>query len=161
MFVHETHSFQAPAERVFDAWLNPAQASRFLFATQTGNVMHCEIDPQVGGTFSIRDRRPTADGDESFFEAEHRGVYIEIDRPRRLVFDFSVEPFSERQTRVTIEIAPSGSGCDLVLTHDLGDSEEAAYYVERTRRGWSAMLRQLEKVVATRLWGALRTPGTA
>ena len=49
MFVHETHSFHVPAERVFDAWLNPAQASRFLFATRTGNVMHCVIDPQKTG----------------------------------------------------------------------------------------------------------------
>ena len=161
MFVHETHSFHAPAERVFDAWLNPALASRFLFATRTGNVMHCEIDPQVGGTFSVRDRRPTADGDESFFEAEHRGVYVEIARPRRLVFDFSVDPFSQQQSRVTIEIVPTGAGCELFLSHDLGDSEEAAACIDRTRRGWSAMLRQLEKVLATRLWGTVRTLGTA
>lgn len=159
-FVHESHSFAVPAERVFDAWLNPAQAGRFLFASRTGVVMHCEIEPEVGGTFIVTDRRPNPDGDESFFEAQHRGTYIEIQRPRRLVFDFGVEPFSSSITRVTIEIVPKGSGCELVLTHDLGDSEEAATYVERTRRGWSAMLRQLDKVVSTRMWG-LRTPGSA
>ncbi|MHB1124079.1 MAG: SRPBCC family protein [Ramlibacter sp.] len=162
IFVHETQSFNVPAERVFDAWLNPAQAARFLFASRTGNVMHCEIDPQVGGTFTVTDRRPNPDGDESFFEAQHRGTYVEIDRPRRLVFDFAVEPFSGSTTRVTIDIVPGASGgCELMLTHDLGEAEDAVHYVERTRRGWSAMLRQLEKVVGTRLWGFLRTPGTA
>jgi len=161
IFVHETHQFQVPAERVFDAWLNPALAARFLFASRTGNVMHCEIDPHVGGNFTVTDRRPNPDGEESFFEAQHRGTYIEIERPRRLVFDFSVEPFSSSTTRVTIDITPSGAGCELMLTHDLGDGEEAIFYVERTRRGWSAMLRQLEKVLTTRIWGlGLRTPGT-
>lgn len=163
IFVHETHTFNVPPERVFDAWLNPAQAARFLFASRTGNVMHCEIDAQVGGSFTVTDRRPNADGDESFFEAQHRGTYVEIDRPRRLVFDFSVEPFSASTSRVTIDIVPAGTaGCELMLTHDLGEAEDAVHYVERTRRGWSAMLRQLEKVVGTRLWNfGLRTPGTA
>lgn len=163
IFVHETHQFNVPAERVFDAWLHPAQAARFLFASRTGTVMHCEIDPHVGGTFTVTDRRPNPDGDESFFVAQHRGCYVEIDRPRRLVFDFSVEPFSTATTRVTIDIAPApAGGCELMLTHDLGETEDAVHYVDRTRRGWSAMLRQLEKVVGTRLWGfGLRTPGTA
>ena len=159
-FVHETHSFNVPAERVFDAWFNPAQAGRFLFATRTGVVMHCEIDPQVGGSFVVTDRRPNPDGDESFFEAQHRGTYVEIDRPRRIAFDFTVDPYGDHMTRVTIDILPSGNGCELFLTHDLGVSDDASTYVERTRRGWSAMLRQLEKVLSTRLWG-LRTPGTA
>jgi uncharacterized protein YndB with AHSA1/START domain len=158
--VQESHSFAVPAERVFDAWLNPVQAGRFLFASRTGVVMHCEIEPEVGGSFMVRDRRPNPDGDESFFETQHRGVYVEIDRPRKLVFDFSVEPYSSRTSRVTIELKPAGSGCELHLTHDLGDAEHAETYVERTRRGWSAMLRQLEKVVTTRIW-PLRTPGTA
>jgi uncharacterized protein YndB with AHSA1/START domain len=159
-FVHETHSFNVSAERVFDAWLNPVQAGRFLFATRTGVVMHCEIEPEVGGTFMVKDRRPNPDGDESFFETQHRGVYIEIDRPRRLVFDFNVEPYASRTSRVSIDIVPAGAGCELSLTHDLGEIDETATYVERTRRGWSAMLRQLEKVVMTRMWG-IRTPGTA
>ena len=161
LFVHESHRYNVTAERVFDAWLTPAQAGRFLFASRTGNVMHCEIDPQVGGTFTVTDRRPNPDGDESFFEAQHRGVYIEIDRPRRLVFDFSVDPFSHDTSRVTIDIVPAGNSCELFLTHDLGDSPDALAYADRTRRGWNAMLRQLERVLTTRLWGGFRAPGNA
>lgn len=152
-FVHETHSFTVPAERVFDAWLNPAQAGRFLFASRTGVVMHCEIDPQVGGNFLVTDRRPNPDGEESFFVAQHRGTYVEIERPRRIVFDFTADPYVENMTRVTIDILPAGNGCELFLTHDLGEGEDVETYAERTRRGWHAMLRQLEKVVSTRLWG--------
>ena len=91
--VRVAHRYSAPAERVFDAWLTPSQASRFLFATRTGNVMQCEINPVAGGGFVVTDRRPLADGDESVFDVVHLGKYIELDRPRRIVFDFSVLMF--------------------------------------------------------------------
>lgn len=143
--VRVAHRFAAPAERVFDAWLNPAQACRFLFATRTGNIMRCQIDAREGGSFTVTDRRPHADGDESVFDAEHRGTYVEIERPRRLVFDFWVEP-SDETSRVVIEIEPQGSqACELTLTHDLGDGESARAYEAQTRKGWATMLATLEK----------------
>jgi uncharacterized protein YndB with AHSA1/START domain len=162
--VRVTHRFNVPSARVFDAWLTPALAGRFLFATRTGNVLHCEIDPQVGGEFTVTDRRPTADGDDSFFDAQHRGVYVEIERPHRLSFDFSVEPYSDAATRVTIDIVSMGPQmCELVLTHNLGDDETARANAERTRKGWETMLKQLDKVLTTRVWGmgGFKTPGSA
>jgi uncharacterized protein YndB with AHSA1/START domain len=156
IIVRVTHRYNVPVERVFDAWLTPALAARFLFATRTGNVLHCEIDARVGGSFTVTDRRPVADGDESFFDAQHRGDYIEISRPHRLVFDFSVEPYSDAPTRVMLDFVTMGPNlCDLVLTHDLGDSEEAQANADRTRQGWTRMLAQLEKVLTTRSWGFL------
>jgi uncharacterized protein YndB with AHSA1/START domain len=164
--VRVTHRYNVPSERVFDAWLTPAQAARFLFATRTGNILHCEIDPRIGGEFTLTDRRPTADGDESFFDAQHRGVYVEIQRPHRLVFDFSVEPYSDEPTRVTIDIVSMGPQmCELVLAHDMGDDETARANAERSRQGWTTMLAQLDKLLTTRVWGLpfkppQRTPGS-
>ncbi len=159
--VRVTHRYTVAAERVFEAWLTPALAGRFLFATRTGNILHCEIEPRVGGYFIVTDRRPVPDGEESFFEAQHRGTYLAIDRPRRLVFEFGIEPFVEDATRVTIDIAPgAGHTCELTLTHELGDSPEAEANATRTRQGWVATLQLLEKVLTTRSWG-FRTPGSA
>jgi uncharacterized protein YndB with AHSA1/START domain len=144
--VRVSHRYTASAERVFDAWITPSQASRFLFATRTGNIMRCQIEPVVGGHFFVTDRRPTADGDESVMDAEHRGQYVEIDRPRRLVFDFTAPPYVEPPSRVVIEIQPlSHSACELTLTHDLGNDEYARSFESQTRRGWERMLNTLER----------------
>ena len=73
--VRVTHRFAAPPERVFDAWLDPKLAGRFLFATPTGQVVKAEVDPKVGGHFNFTDRRP------DMGDVEHVGTYLEIDRP--------------------------------------------------------------------------------
>ena len=156
LIVQVSHRFNVPAERVFDAWLTPSLASRFFFATRTGNILRCEIEPEVGGSFTVTDRRPHSDGDESVFDAEHRGTYIEIDRPRRLVFDFSVPPYSDAPNRVAIDIVPLGAGaCELTLTHDMGDSRYARDFEGLARSGWAKMLTTLDKELFSRRIGIL------
>ncbi|MBI5278924.1 MAG: SRPBCC domain-containing protein [Burkholderiales bacterium] len=152
--VRVSHRYTAPVDRVFDAWITPSQASRFFFATRTGNVMRCEMQPEPGGHFVVTDRRPQADGDESVMDAEHRGEYIEVDRPKRLVFDFSVPPYSDVPSRVAIDFQPlSWQSCELVLTHDLGDSDMARAYEAQTREGWAKMLAKLERELFPRRIG--------
>ena len=152
--IRVSHRYSAPAERVFDAWLTPAQASRFLFRTRTGNVMRCEIVPEVGGGFTVTDRRPAADGDESVFDVVHMGKYLQIDRPRRLVFDLTVLTYTELTTKVVVDIAPLGPmACELTLTHDLGATEAARLMEDTTRRGWLNMLQLMERELFPRRVG--------
>lgn len=128
----------ATPERVFDAWLDPADAARFLFATPEGKMQVVEIDAEVGGEARIVERR--ADGD-----AAHRLKYEVIDRPSRLVFLFAADPAEEGEwTRVTIEIAAIATGCTLTLTHEM-DPQWAAYE-SQTRKGWSMILESLARV---------------
>ena len=153
--IRVSQRYSAPADRLFDAWLTPNQASRFLFRTRTGNVMQCEITPEVGGGFTVIDRRPAADGDESVFDVVHMGKYIELDRPRRLVFEFSVLTFgSEDPTRVTVDITPvNPQACELTLTHDMGTSEQARMMEEASRKGWLNMLQLIERELFPRRVG--------
>lgn len=130
--VQVSRRFDAPAERVFDAWLDPEKASTFLFATATGRMIRADVDARLGGAFCFVDRR---DGED----VEHTGTYLVIDRPRRLVFTFAVPKYSAAITRVTIEIVPVDGGCELTLTHEgvLPD------YAGRTEAGWTAILEGL------------------
>jgi uncharacterized protein YndB with AHSA1/START domain len=127
--VRVTRRFDAPPERVFDAWLDPETAGRWLFATATGQMVRTEVDARVGGRYTFTDRR---DGED----VEHTGEYVEIDRPRRLVFTFAVPRFSALVTRVVIDIVPQGTGCELTLTHE-GVLPE---YATRTEGGWGMIL---------------------
>ncbi|MEO5493950.1 MAG: SRPBCC domain-containing protein [Sphingomonas sp.] len=132
-----TRDFAASPERVFDAWLDPAVARRFLFATPDGEMLTCEIDARVGGRGLIVERRASGD-------AHHHLQFEVIDRPRRLVFLFRADPAEEGQwTRVSIEIEARGDGARLTLTHDM-DPQWAAYE-DQTRKGWTTILGSLAR----------------
>jgi uncharacterized protein YndB with AHSA1/START domain len=135
-----TRDFAAPPERVFDAWLDPAQASRFLFATPGGEMITCEIDARVGGSGLIVERRGGGD-------AHHRLRFEAIERPHRLVFLFAADPAEGEWTRVTIDIAATGQGCTLTLSHEM--APEWAAYEQRTRHGWTTILAGLARTVET------------
>ena len=129
------HLTAAP-DAVFDAWLDPGRAGRWLFRSDGGQLELCEIDPRVGGGFRIDERRGA-------HVAEHHGEYVELDRPGRVVFDFWTSLSAER-TRITVEIAPDGDGSLLTLTHKgvLADWEE------KTRQGWATLLDGLARQVS-------------
>jgi uncharacterized protein YndB with AHSA1/START domain len=127
--------FDAAAERVFDAWLDPGTAGKWLFATASGQMIRVEIDPRVGGLFNFTRR----DGDD----VEHVGEYLEIDRPRRLVFTFSVPKYSTQVTRVSIDIVPLESGCELTLTHE----DVLPEWASQTEAGWGMILDSLARTL--------------
>jgi uncharacterized protein YndB with AHSA1/START domain len=130
--------FDASLDAVFDAWLDPARAGRFLFATDTGQMVIVEIDARVGGRFLFVDRRPDA-GD-----VRHEGEYLEIDRPHRLAFTFAVPQYDPAVTTVTLDFKAAGEGCDLTLTHEGVLPDWAA----QTEQGWGMILGTLAKTLA-------------
>jgi uncharacterized protein YndB with AHSA1/START domain len=129
--VRVSRRFSASPERVFDAWLDPAKAGKFLFATPTGRMVRVEIDARVGGRFVFVDRRDGKD-------VPHTGEYLEIDRPRRLVFTLSVETFAKDVDRVVIDIVPRGAGCELTLTHEM--RPDLADFKTQIENGWTTIL---------------------
>ena len=138
--VRVTRRYAASAERVFDAWLDPAMIGRWMFgpAIRDEEVLRLRVDARVGGGFSFLVRR---DGQE----IDHVGTYREIDRPRRLVFTFSVEKYSTDADRVEIDIVPLDAGCELTLTHEM--KPEWADYAARTEEGWAGIVEGLARVL--------------
>jgi uncharacterized protein YndB with AHSA1/START domain len=125
-----THRYDASPEKVFDAFLDVNIARRFLFATATGEMIEAEIDPRVGGRFSFVDRRP------DMGDVRHVGEYVEIDRPRRLVFTFAVPQFDPAVTEVTVEVRPEGEG-SVVTLNNAGVLDA---YAKGTQDGWNRIL---------------------
>jgi uncharacterized protein YndB with AHSA1/START domain len=136
--VRVTRRFGARSERVFDAFLDSELAGRFMFATPSGEMVRVEIDARVGGSFLFVDRRNGQD-------VAHSGRYLVINRPRRLVFSFSVDGFASEPDRVTIEITETSTGCELALTHEM--KPEWAAYSDRTQAGWGMILDGLTAVL--------------
>jgi uncharacterized protein YndB with AHSA1/START domain len=136
IYVRVTHRYAAPAEAVFDAFLDPLQAGRFMFATPDGEMVRTEIDPRIDGSFVFTDRRSGVD-------VEHTGEYLEIERPRRLVFSFAVD--GNDSSFVIIDIVSLEDGCELMLTHEM--APKWADYADRVEQGWSGILDGLSAVI--------------
>jgi uncharacterized protein YndB with AHSA1/START domain len=130
--------FDAAPEVVFDAWLDAESAALWLFATPGGVMERVHIEPRVGGAFEVFERR----GEQL---ATHFGTYVEVDRPRRLAFDFATER-DGAATRVTVTFEARDGGCLVTLTHDL----DAAWaeYQHRVKAGWAGILEGLERLLA-------------
>ena len=86
--------FAAPAERVFDAWLEPKLVAQWMFgpSLRDEEIVRIAIDPRVGGLFSFVVRRQGQ-------EIDHVGEYLEIDRPRRLAFTLGSAASARPTTR--------------------------------------------------------------
>lgn len=143
-----TRHFDASPERVFDAWLDPATAGRWLFATPSGQMTCVQIDARVGGKFLLIRREED--------DVEHVGEYLEVDRPRRLVFTFKVPKYSAEATKVSIDIVPDGAGCKLTLTHEAVLPE----WSDRTREGWTMILDNLAGQLEQSDYATVLDPGT-
>lgn len=130
--------FRHPVERVFDAFVDETRVGEWLFATPGGAMEKADYDPRPGGGFEIWERR----GEEL---ARHWGEFVEIDRPRRIRFDFWVEEAPEDKTRVTVDFAAEGDGCTVTLSHDLAAAWAA--YRDRSAQGWAMILDSLERTI--------------
>lgn len=139
-----THTFRASAERVFDAWTDPAKVRAWMSLQSTllgsMDVRRVEIDLRVGGKYTFSDMR--AEG-----EAVHWGTYREVDRPGRLVFSWftSEEEEADDNSLVTLEIEPTGDGCIASISHRM--DAQWADYVTQTENGWKSLLSQVETLL--------------
>ena len=131
-----TRRIAAPAETLFDAWLDPAMLKRFAAPGPDDAVLRADLDPRVGGRFDIVMRNDMG-------EIPHWGVYREIDRPRRLAFTWN-SPHAAPDSVVSIDFAERDGETEVTLVHDRFPSEASRAGREQ---GWSAMLEKLADVV--------------
>lgn len=129
--VTASHRYNASAESVYEAFLDPKKASKFMFATFTGKMIKAEIDPKVGGKFVFIDRRQ--DGD-----AAHYGEYTNLESPTNISFTFGVQKDAQEKDPVSIDIKALSKGCEVTITHFV--NEDFGHLKDRIQQGWDSIL---------------------
>ena len=132
-----TQKFASDEESIYDALLDPETARKFLFATPTGTMVRAEVDARVGGHYTFVERREGKD-------VLHTGEYLELVRPVKMVFTFSVPAYSSEVSTVEILLTHLGEGCELKLINS-GVPKE---WAEQTREGWAGILLKARDVLA-------------
>jgi uncharacterized protein YndB with AHSA1/START domain len=132
-------TFDAPRERVFDAWITPESMSQFMGPGDV-SATNISVDARVGGRYSITMNTP--DG-----KMIVGGVYREIRRPERIQCTWVWEeddPADVHETLLTLEFLERGSKTEVVLTHEqLRNAESRASH----EHGWTAILEKFDEVI--------------
>ena len=127
----------APAQKVFEAWLNADTLTKFMLPRADMPEPACTTDPIEGGRFDIL----MMVGEN---EIPHAGTYKEISRYSRLVFTWE-SPFSVDDSTVTVDFDEVEGGTNVTLTHVKFPSEESR---DNHNQGWSHILKMLDEFAA-------------
>lgn len=138
---------RAKREKVYEAWTKPELMKQWFFC---GARTRCEVknELRVGGAYQNTmyfEADPSA-GCGSHKEVEtvnHTGEYLELIPPEKIVFTWSSHLVTN--SRVTIVLSDKGDFTELVLTHELLETEELR---QMHNGGWEGCLENLEKFFA-------------
>jgi uncharacterized protein YndB with AHSA1/START domain len=103
-----TRVFDAPRERVFEAWKRPELMQRWSGCKETAKV-EITMDFRVGGSFT---QKMDIEG-----AGKHTitGIYDEIIEPEKIAYHVNLGPAT---TRVVIEFIEQGRQTKVILTQD-------------------------------------------
>jgi uncharacterized protein YndB with AHSA1/START domain len=127
----------APPALLFDAFLDPEKLSAWMRPGDTSRT-DAKVDPRVGGAFEIVMHTPKG-------SVPHTGAYQEITRPRRLVFTWNSPYAGSHGSLVTVDFNPTGTGTEIVITHERLPSEEM---VTAHTGGWTSILERIANLFA-------------
>ena len=103
----------APAEAVWDAVTDPAQLASWWGSPDTYRTFDWEVDLRPGGKWSSKSARH--DGSE---QGIVHGEYVEVDKPRRLVFTWLASWDNFAETLIVLELTPTAKGTLFVSIED-------------------------------------------
>lgn len=120
---------KAPVTKVWSAYTNPDDVTKWNYASDDWHCPRASGDPRVGGTFSWR--MEAKDGSMGF---DFEGVYTRIEELERLEYDFGGRA-------ATVEFVPGANGVTVRVTFDA----ESEHPLEAQREGWQAILNNFAK----------------
>jgi len=133
------HTFDAPIERVFAAWTEPAQFMEWFGPHGMTNT-HCELDVRVGGMWQLQ-------GEGLGTRRAVSGKYLEIEPPRRLVFTWAWHETGdlasprEHETVVELRFRAVDTSTEMTLTQS---SFRDATGTRNHEWGWTGSFEKLD-----------------
>jgi len=133
-------TFQAPAEAVFNAWTSEEVMRRWFHGEHAWQTPHAEVDLRLGGKVRVVMHDPDKQTDHG-----GGGHYTEIDPPHRLVFTWTWDDESDRETLIELDFEETDGVTKVTLTHSGLRDQEA---VTSHEGGWSNALDNLGEALA-------------
>lgn len=130
-FITLNETIAATPERVYDAFLTPADLLQWHRASEDWTTPHAITDPRVGGKFNIGFGHPT--GQDSF---DFTGTYTALDRPTHIAY------MIDDGRQVTIDFAATDDGAATVTWCF---EPESVFPKEFQQAGWMAQLTNLKR----------------
>jgi uncharacterized protein YndB with AHSA1/START domain len=135
-----TRHYPVAPEKVWRAWTDPQALSHWFGPGEADSVTRAELDVRPGGRYRIAFR--TQDGEEH----EVSGEYQEVETNRKLAFTWAWKSTPERVSLVTVEMRPSGEGCELNFLHERFFDRQAR---DNHERGWTGTFEKLDSFVVS------------
>jgi uncharacterized protein YndB with AHSA1/START domain len=126
-----TRVFDAPRERVWQEWTDPASFADWFGGTESEIPLESvAMDVREGGSWALTmlvgpERR----------EIDWKGEYLEVVEPERLVFTLTDQPENDARELVTVVLADLGDGRTEMRFEQRGHMDPEQY--ERAGQGWS------------------------
>ena len=128
-------TFDAPVERVFDAWTDPEVLRRWWAAGPDWTTAAVELDLRIGGGYRLTMCDPEGT------PCTVLGEFVEVDRPRRLAYTRRWAGGEEGDSLVAVRFVERDGRTTVLLEHTgLPDPKSR----DEHERGWSACLDNLD-----------------
>jgi uncharacterized protein YndB with AHSA1/START domain len=132
-------TFQAPAEKVFQAWTSEEVMRRWFHAEHDWETTEAQVDLRLGGNVRVVMRDPHKDA-----EYGGGGTYTEINPPTRLAFTWTWDDDKERETLIELDFLETDGSTTVLLTHrNLKDEESLRDHED----GWTKCLENLRRAL--------------
>src|SRR5579871_3024258 len=120
-----TRVFDAPRERVFEAWTDPKHVAQWWGPRGFTTTIH-EMDVRPGGVWRLVMRGP--DG----VDYNNRIVFIEVVKPERLIYKHEPEEGSEPVSfQVTVDFAKAGDKTRLTMQMLFPSAKAREFVIEK------------------------------
>ena len=133
-------TFDAPRQRVYDAWTSEEVLRRWLYGMPGWETPTTEVDLRVGGRIRIVMRDPS-DG----AEAGATGEYTVVEPPHKLVFNWVWDSDPDQPQLIELEFSEQQGRTFVRMTNSAIPTDGR---LKDQERGWQTCYDNLERVLA-------------